>query len=286
MRPARGAYNNFAIVTGTIGKRGVALMAKKKRKDAVSKASRAAPGLPGFEGKIQEGERTIEDPNEPGQRYRAKINVRESAIEHMASRGRLNTSEIAAGELFRRLVETAAIGRQRGIDISNPGGGGGGGSGDPITDKVVRAGRLLAAALQAVGKARAKILLSVVGEGKLIEHVARDYSSAGGIVSGRRAEGYITGTLIDGLDVLVDLWRLEARGAPKRNSATYKAAGKEVVVNDSIRASGPISSTGPVNEITIGRFGDPHVEAKRPLDRGPMSQHVSGTVHETAPKRK
>jgi hypothetical protein len=240
----------------------------------------------GSAGGYEEGQRTIEDPTEPGQRYRATVNVRESAIEHMASRGRLNSSQVAAGEKFRQLVETAAIGRQRGIDISNGGGGGGSGGGDPITDEIVRAGALLAAALQAIGKSHAKILLSIVGEGKLIEDVARNWAQAGGIVSGRRAEGYITGTLVDGLNDLVEHWRLEARGAPKRADATYKRFGNDVVVNDSIRASGPITSTGPANEITVGRFGDAHVEAKRPLDRGPMSQHVSGTVHERAPRRK
>ena len=59
--------------------------------------------LAGFGGRFEAGERVIDDPLEVGARMTAQVNVRESAISHMVSRGRLNLSQEAAGERFRQL---------------------------------------------------------------------------------------------------------------------------------------------------------------------------------------
>jgi hypothetical protein len=243
-----------------------------KRKGAPSSQKQQ----PGFDGRFEEGERYVSDPLNPGRPEAKKVNVRESAIDHMASRGRLDTAQVAAGDRFRRMWELAAIGRQKGIDFE--GGHSAGAVNDPLTDELVRAGRALAKAIRSLGMIRSRILISIVGEGKLIEDVARDWSQTTGRLKGKRAEGYITGTLIDAIDDLVRLWKLEGIGQPEREPAYYSVNGKQIPVFDAIRASGPMSYTGPAREISIGKFGDVIVEEKRGLDRGPLTPHVSGNV--------
>jgi hypothetical protein len=252
---------------------------KRKRRGA----RRDQPKI-GRDGKFELGDRVVPDPLEPGGRYRAPMNVRESAVEHMFSRGRIDTAQAEAGNRFRRLWELAAVGRQRGVDLEGNAGPSGAVS-DPITDELVRAGRELAKAIRNLGKIRSHILIAIIGEGKLIEDVAKQWSRAGGIVSGKRAEGYISGTLIDAIDDLVRIWQLKGIGRAKQQAGSYTRNGKKVEVNDSISASGPMSFTGPTNEITIGKLGDPIVTQKRPLDRGPMTTHHAGSAEVASGKR-
>lgn len=248
---------------------GVAAMAKRTKKITLAGH--------GHDGRFEEGERIIPDPLEPGQRYAAKVNVRESAIAHMASRGRINTSQEAAGERFRKLWEQAAIGNSRAMD---PGKEfvDGGSSCDPLSDELVRASRELAEAMRAIGQVGCRILVGIVAEGKRVEDVAAEWSRGGGCVTGRRAEGYVTGTMVDALDELVRHWRLQAEGKPANKDQHYMRNGVAIQVHDDIVASGPITVTGPSREITVGRFGDAVCEERRPIDRGPMSVHVSGTA--------
>lgn len=239
----------------------------------------------GFDGKFELGERTVPDPLDPGNYVNAIVNVRESAIDHMMARNRLQPEQYEAGARFRRLWELCAIGRQRGIDPSSSGRSEGAVS-DPLTEELVRAGREIARAMQRVGKTRAAILTSIVGEGKLIDEVARRWAGAGGVVAGRRAEGYVTGTLVDALDDLVELWGMRSHGRPNRESGVYKRKGEEIPVRDAIRTSGPIEETGPANEISVDRLGDVRVRQKRGLDRGTMTTDVSGNANHSARRKK
>jgi hypothetical protein len=239
-----------------------------------------------MDGQFELGERAIIDPYEPGRLTTRKANVRESAVAHMASRGRLNTSQVEACERFRKLWELAAVGRQRGIDMSSMGGGSRSCS-DPISDELVKAGRLLAQAMYRVGPRYSQLLIKIVGEGTLIRDIAKRWAQAGGIVKGRQAaEGYITGTLIDGIDELVRAWGLEGRGKPKDQDAHYLRCGIEIKVNDDIRSSGPMTYTGPAKQIEVGRFGDVQVTSRPPLDRVTLMGHVSGNLGSRAPERK
>ena len=233
--------------------------------------------LAGSAGRLELGERTIDDPLEPGARMVATVNVRESAVAHMVSRRRLNASQEAAGERFRQLWERAAIGRSRAIDPAKEAVDGGK-IGDPMTDDMVRAARELDKALKSVGPAASSILISVVGEGQRIEDAAANWSHRGGIVTGRRAEGYITGTMVDALNALVGHWRLEGSPIPQTADGRYFRNHEEVKVRDDIVACGPMTMTGPAREIVVGRFGDVVVSEVRPVDKGPLSVHVSGNA--------
>jgi hypothetical protein len=249
------------------------------------KAKKITLPVVGFAGRYEEGERVISDPLEPGQRYSAKVNVRESAIAHMASRRRINAAQEAAGERFRKLWEQARIGRSMGIDPAKEAVDGGG-AGDPMTDDLVRAGRDLARAMRVVGPIGSKLLRDIVGEGMLIERVAKSWSEAGGAVSGRRAEGYVTGRLIEALDELVRAWGFEGKWKPEMTRGHYLRNGERVEVVDDIVASGPIEVTGPARTVQVGRFGDVVVEQVRPIDRGPMMGHSSGNMAASGRARK
>src|SRR5260221_2332368 len=125
---------------------------------------------PGRDGKYEEGGRLVPDAFNPGKLFMATVNVCESAIDHMAARGRLNAAQVAAGNRFRRLWELAAVGHVRGINLEACGRSIGA-VGDPLTDDLVYAGRVLNNLFRhpAMDKIRSQILISIVGEGKLIE---------------------------------------------------------------------------------------------------------------------
>jgi hypothetical protein len=248
-----------------------------------------ARGKPGYDGQVELGERMIVDAYDTSRKTIATVNVRESAIDHMRSRGRVDETQAAVADRFRKMWELAAIGRQRGIDYDNAGGGGGKIS-DPLTDALVRAGRDLAQCMQRLGMVRSKILVSIVGEGARIEDVAKDWARAGGIVGGTRAEGYVTGTLIDAIDELAGLWRMEAAPRPREAQFTWWRKGVAVTVNDTIRAENINAASGDTpqrsTEIYIANDGTVIRDEIKPIDRSPMTAHASGNVGSSAPERK
>lgn len=240
--------------------------AKKKRVPYLSHGS---------EGLVEYGQRVINDPLEPGQRYEATVNVRESSIDHMASRGRINTAQNEAGQRFRRLWEKAAVGRNQAMDPSKECVDGGGLM-DPISDDLVKASQELAKIMRVAGPIGSQLLIALVGEGKRIEDTARDWSKAGGAVRGERAEGYVTGRLIEALDDIVDFYKLESDPIVKREEKrSYWRNGEEVKVCDSIRVSHD-GHIGPVTELSVGRFGDVVETDRRGLDRAALTPHVAG----------
>jgi hypothetical protein len=243
---------------------------------------------PGREGRFEIGSQHIVGPGEliggervgSGERYAAVINIRESAIGHMAARGRIDATQLQAAERFRRLWERAAIGPSRSLDPERFGTGG---HEDPISEALLIAHQELAAAMRGVGKIGCRLLVQVIVEGRRIEDVARAWGQAGGIVSGRRAEGYVTGRVVEALDDLVRVWRMEARGRPRRCRASYRRAYAEVPVSDAIRASGPLSVTGPSHEIAVDPTGVAVRAERRPKETG--GGQVSGSSSSKRGKR-
>lgn len=228
----------------------------------------------GSEGYFEEGERVVPDPLEKGRYYTAKVNVRESSIDHMASRGRIDAAQKEAGDRFRKLWELAAVGRSHGIDPAKEFVDGGGFT-DPISDDLVRAGMELSRVLRSLGPAGSQLMIALVGEGKRVEDVASNWSKGGGVVTGRRAEGYVTGRVVEALDDLVALWGLEGKWRPQNHKTGYRRNGEWVPVTDDIRASNE-GHSGPARQFTVGRFGDVVEEDIRGVDRGPMTPHVAG----------
>lgn len=230
----------------------------------------------GSEGRVEIGERFVDDPFEPGQRYKAAANVRESSIDHMHSRGRIDEAQKLAGDRFRKLWEMAAVGRNQAMDTTKEPVDGGG-LGDPISDDLIRASQELSRVMRAVGPVGSKLLVSLVGEGKRVEDVAAQWREDGGVVSGRRAEGYITGRLVEALDDLVRIMRLESSSIVPDQERYYYRNGEKVTVRDDIRSSSE-GWTGPATSVSVGRFGDIVEEMKRGVDRGPLMIHSSANA--------
>lgn len=231
----------------------------------------------GFEGRFQIGERVVDDPLEIGQRYTAVVNVRESSIDHMHSRGRIDGTQKLAGDRFRRLWEKAAVGSNKAMDTTKEPVDGGGGS-DPISDDLVKASIELARVMRALGPTGSQLLISLVGEGKRVEDVAAGWSRAGGVVKGDRAQGYVTARMVEALDDLVALWKLESDPKVRDSfSRGWYRNGKFVETIDDIQSSVE-GHTGPSVELSVGRFGDIVEEEKVPVDRTALMGHVSGSI--------
>lgn len=219
----------------------------------------------GSEGRYEIGERVVADPLERGARLTAKVNVRESTIDHMASRGRINTAQEAAGQRFRRLWEMAAVGNNRAMDPAKEFVDGGAAL-DPISDELVKASIELNRVMAAAGQAGSKLLIAIVGEGKRIEDVALNWSKAGGIVTGNRAEGYVVARMIEALDDLVRHWGLESKARDRPVEQGYKRNGVKVPVIARPLEVSHEWHTGPAMQIEVGRFGDVVRHARRPVE--------------------
>lgn len=225
---------------------------------------------------MEVGLRVIADPLEPGQHYEAIVNVRESSIDHMHSRGRIDAAQNEAGQRFRKLWEKAAVGRNQAMDTTKETVDGGGFV-DPISDDLVKASIELSRAMRALGPIGSKLLISIVGEGQRIEDAAKDWSRSGGPVRGDRAEGYVTGRMVEALDDLVSFWKLESDPIVKREEKrSYFRNGEEVKVCDAIRVSHD-GHIGPATELSVGRFGDVVEDQKRGVDRAALMPHTAGS---------
>lgn len=229
----------------------------------------------GSGGRVEIGHRMIDDPLEPGQRYPAAVNVRESSIDHMYSRGRIDAAQNEAGQRFRKLWERAAVGRSQAMDPTKETVDGGGFV-DPISDDLLKASIELNRVMSELGPIGSKLLISIVGEGRLVQDAAKDWSRAGGVVRGDRAEGYIAGRMVEALDQLVSLWKLESDPIARRDpEPSYFRNGQEVKIRGAIRFSAE-GHIGPATELSIGRFGDIVEDQKRGVDREAMTPHTSG----------
>jgi hypothetical protein len=238
----------------------------------MGKSKKRVPYLShGAEGRVELGTRMVDDPLEAGQRYQAQVNVRESSIDHMHSRGRIDASQKIAGDRFRKLWEMASVGSNKAMDTSKEPVDGGG-IGDPISDDLIRASQELSRVMSSLGPIGSQLLVSLVGEGKRVEDVAASWSDTGGALRGKRAEGYVSGRMIEALDDLVRLWKLEGSAVINNQAQFYLRNGQKVTVTDDIRASSD-GWSGPAVELSVGRFGDIVETQKRGLDRGPLMNH-------------
>ncbi|MFG1184382.1 hypothetical protein [Xanthobacter aminoxidans] len=186
----------------------------------------------GEDGKVARGRKEVPDPWEPGARISVPCNTRESPIEHMAARKRIDAAQKAAADRYRAVYERAQLGPLRAMDPAKEKLDGGG-SGDAFSDGMLDAARELAATNRSVGRVAAALLIDVVGEGVTLDEMAKRYPH----LQDKRAQGYVTGRLIEALDQLVDRWGLIAEGQLKPQA----------------RGSGPISISGPQVEHDLVR---------------------------------
>ncbi|MFG1432335.1 hypothetical protein V5F44_11110 [Xanthobacter sp. V2C-8] len=197
---------------------------------------KAAPDEPQ---NIERGYKVVPDPWEPGARLSVPCNMRESPIEHMAARKRLNAAQKDAADRYRALYERAQLGPLRAMDLAKERLDGGG-AGDAFSDRVMEATRRIALANRCLGRVAAALAINVIGEGVTIAAMAGRYRH----LTPQLAQGYVSGRLIEVLDQLVEHWGLIAEGGSRQR----------------IEGSGPISVTGPQVEHDF-------VGAPRPVDK-------------------
>lgn len=128
----------------------------------------------------------------------AVINVRESAIVTMATRGVLDAAQVAAADRFRRLWETLG---GKGAGAVDPGREpvDGGAARDPITERQVNAGKELARCRTLLGARLYRLVSAVAGEGRALQEIAGP---------NKRVRLVAADMLRMGLDDLAEMWKL------------------------------------------------------------------------------
>ncbi|MFG1341870.1 hypothetical protein [Xanthobacter autotrophicus] len=184
---------------------------KQEQVDQVKRQRRGVKAA-GEDGKIQHGRKEVPDPWEPGARISVPCNMRESPIEHMAARKRIDGAQKDAADRYRMLYERSQLGPLRAMDPVKEKLDGGG-AGEAFSDGLMEAARELAATNKSLGRVAAALMISLVGEGLGIDALASRYSH----LSAKLAHGYVTGRLLEALDHLVERWGLisEGRGRKK-----------------------------------------------------------------------
>lgn len=154
----------------------------------------------------------VPDPYEPEKPLRVMRNLREHPLHMLSHSGRINEAQRWAGEKFRAAYEKAVIGASIAIDYSRVRVDGGP-SRDPLSETQIRAVDWLnkLARYPTTGKASYAILTQICGEGRGIAEVARQWEKSIGL-TGPRAEGFVSGNLILGLDAILDFEGAVATG--------------------------------------------------------------------------
>ncbi|MGN7878575.1 DUF6456 domain-containing protein [Ensifer sp. 22460] len=131
----------------------------------------------------------------------AVINVRESAVTTLATRGVLDAAQVAAADRFRRLFEAMGGKGAGAIDYGREPVDGGT-TREPITERQVSAGKELARCRELLGARLYWLVSAVCGEGRALHEVVGD---------GKRDRLTAADMLRMALDDLCGMWRLVTR---------------------------------------------------------------------------
>lgn len=182
----------------------------------------------------------VADPYEAGRKRVVARNLAVHPATWMHARRLIDDAQHAAAVRVMQLYEQAEIGGSRAIDYGRVRVDGGQLS-DPLAEDVYSARRALVGVRRACGETGYVVVMAVMGEGTPIERLARERPALARGLTGKRAEGYISGRLREALDDLVRHWGMVAMGRPKGR----------------VRGERGMAVTGPQAEWTTGgRFGD------------------------------
>ncbi|MFC7399571.1 hypothetical protein ACFQU1_20370 [Chelatococcus sp. GCM10030263] len=121
--------------------------------------------------RIEIGSKLVVDPYEPDKTLRVSVNLRESPLETLKARRRINDAEYEAGRWFRGVYERASIGPLTAIDPTKEAVDGGRFA-EPLSDATMRAAQELRGTVSVVGAQGYLLLSAIVGQGKTIDEVA------------------------------------------------------------------------------------------------------------------
>lgn len=178
--------------------------AKPKGKGATKARRKAkAATLAGHDGKFEVGTRIVDDPDGPGAKVRARVNLAEHPLELMRAKGRMAEAHYVAGVKFRAIYERAAIGAANGIDLTKIKVDGGG-AGDPLDGGVAEAHIELLRLYRWLGKDGGRIVEMVCGRGMSIAELALIWPCEDNELMRRN---YLTLRLREALEVLAcEVW--------------------------------------------------------------------------------
>lgn len=207
------------------------------------KASRRVTLAGGYvrgDGKLMVRPVEVEDPYEPGVTRVVMKNVRSTPIDQMYHQKRIDHAQHACAMRFQQLCEKAEIGPLQGIDYGKQRVDGGKVS-EILTQVVVNARKELMEVPRVVGPVGYTILCAVVGRGESIRSFVGTHPAYLYGLEGRRAEGFVSGKIVEALDALIEHWGMSAK------SRRWRAP---------VRGARDLSITGPITEYEVGRYGD------------------------------
>ncbi len=160
----------------------------------------------------------IDDPVS-GKRRAAVMNVRESTLDSMRTRGTLTDIQLEAGNLFRQFYERSIVGAAKAIDYSKIRVDCGSVRGDPITSSSMRAREELKRVRERVGKRGFWLLKKIAGDGMTLDAVATVLADGGSKAAIDRKRAYVRERLIEALDDLVAATGIKGKGAKPQAEA-------------------------------------------------------------------
>lgn len=164
----------------------------------------------GEEGQVLRSTKFVSDPYD-GTQLRVTINAFESPLQHMRTRRKIDECQFLAGERFREVYEQACIGAVKAIDYGKPHVDGGR-LPEVLNEAVAVAARSLADIRRVVGGVCFGYLETVIGERVALKEMAANYRK----LSGERAEGFVAGQVVAGLDRLVEYWGMRTTGNARK----------------------------------------------------------------------
>ncbi|MCS0501605.1 hypothetical protein [Ancylobacter mangrovi] len=170
-------------------------------------------------GRRERKERFVPSPAD-GKPLAVTINVHESPVSYMLAAGTIDEAEHRAADQFRRLYERAGIGNLKAIDPAREVVDGTSPQPDMNVDAMEAQARLREAR-ERLGKTLYGYTVAVVGELVPIKQMAEHY----GRLSGKRAEGFVSGQVTAALDLLAELWREKPPTLPKMRSTRESTSG-------------------------------------------------------------
>jgi hypothetical protein len=190
--------------------------AEDREQEEKAARRRARLGLvsEGFDGKFEEGEKTVVDPYET-KPLKVKTNIRRNILETELAHGRISEEQKAAGDLIEALFHRAEVGGAQAIDYGVPKVDSCG-KGDPLSDAVMAANQRLEDVEARIGRDDYHLLRATILGGLTLKHVAMQcrgpFPSANAKYD---AEKYVGRRWRDALTALVDFFGVAPKPVSK-----------------------------------------------------------------------